>query len=302
MKKIIFGVLATLVSILIFGIFFQFIDIHSVLEVISTANIEILILSTMPFIISLFLQAKRWQIILAGTGNHLPYFRCFSVMMAAFPLSSFTPSKSGDIIRSCYLRNCVPVSDTIGSVISERFLDLCVLLLFSFIGVVANRKHEFGLILFISLLILIGGILFLCNLHRIPFKRFEFGRKISSVIKTLFSQKKVLSISAVLTIFIWLLAIIQTFLIFYSVNVFIPLLEMSANLPIAIFIGMIPVSLGGMGTRDVAILYLFSGFATPAQLLSVGILFSLFRYWLLAAAGLPFIKKATSYSTEESIL
>lgn len=301
MKKKIFGVIAILVSLIIFFIFFQFIDINSVFEVLSTTNICILSLSTVPFIISLFLQAKRWQIILAGTGNSLPYFRCFSVMMAAFPLTSFTPSKSGDIIRAYYLRNCVPVSDTIGSVISERFLDLSILLLFSFIGIVACRKQEFALILFISLLILVGGIIFASNLHRINFIKFDFGRKISFVTKNLFSQKNVLFLSAILSGFIWILAIIQTFLIFYSLNIFVPLLEVSASLPIAIFIGMIPVSLGGMGTRDGAILYLFSDFATPAQLLSVGILFSLFRYWLLAAAGVLFIKTATTYTTEESV-
>ena len=64
-----------------------------------------------------------------------------------------------------------------------------------------------------------------------------------------------------------------------------------ANIPIAIFIGMIPVTLGGMGTRDAAIIYLFSEFGTPSELLGVGILFSLIRYWFLSVIGVAFMKK-----------
>jgi hypothetical protein len=47
-----------------------------------------------------------------------------------------------------------------------------------------------------------------------------------------------------------------------------------------------------MGTRDAAIIMVFSGYATSSQLLAVALLFSLFRYWLLAIVGLPFMRIA----------
>ena len=78
---------------------------------------------------------------------------------------------------------------------------------------------------------------------------------------------------------------------FYALGINIPLLFTIANIPIAIFIGLVPVTLGGMGTRDAAIIFLFSEYATPSELLGIGILFSIFRYWLLSLIGIPFMKK-----------
>ncbi len=80
---------------------------------------------------------------------------------------------------------------------------------------------------------------------------------------------------------------------FYALGSSVPLVVAMANIPIAIFIGLVPVTLGGMGTRDAAIIFLFSVFATPSQLLGVGILFSLFRYWLPSLIGIPFMRKIT---------
>jgi hypothetical protein len=47
-----------------------------------------------------------------------------------------------------------------------------------------------------------------------------------------------------------------------------------------------------MATRDSAMVVLFSAFASSSQALAAGILYSFFGYWLLAVAGIPFIRKA----------
>ncbi len=93
------------------------------------------------------------------------------------------------------------------------------------------------------------------------------------------------------SLLIWFISIVQTMTFFYAVGTNVPLLFTVANIPIAIFIGLIPITLGGMGTRDAAIIFLFSEFATPEKLLGVGILFSIFRYWLLSLIGIPFMRK-----------
>jgi uncharacterized protein (TIRG00374 family) len=62
-----------------------------------------------------------------------------------------------------------------------------------------------------------------------------------------------------------------------------------SRVPMAIFIGLIPISFAGVGTRDAAMLYLLA--PTPvgedaAVLLGV---FATFRYVAIALAGLPFV-------------
>jgi uncharacterized membrane protein YbhN (UPF0104 family) len=79
---------------------------------------------------------------------------------------------------------------------------------------------------------------------------------------------------------------------FYTLGIKISLLPIIANIPLAIIIGQIPITLGGAGTRDAAIILLFSDYARPEQLLGVGILFSFFRAWLLSLIGIVFMRRA----------
>ena len=68
-------------------------------------------------------------------------------------------------------------------------------------------------------------------------------------------------------------------------------MNISDTFPLAIFISLIPITIAGMGTRDSAIIYLFSSWASPSVCLGVGFLYTLFAYWFLALIGLPIIKK-----------
>ena len=49
-----------------------------------------------------------------------------------------------------------------------------------------------------------------------------------------------------------------------------------------------------MGTRDLAFINLFAEYAKEVDLLSVGILFSTFRYWFLSLLGIPFMWALTT--------
>jgi glycosyltransferase 2 family protein len=71
----------------------------------------------------------------------------------------------------------------------------------------------------------------------------------------------------------------------------VPLLYTFAALPPALFAGLMPFTLGGMGTRDSVIMLLFEGYATTAQSLTVGILYSFFGRWLLSILGIPFLQR-----------
>jgi uncharacterized protein (TIRG00374 family) len=74
--------------------------------------------------------AKRWQIILETIGYNFQYKECFNLIMAAFPLTSITPSKSGDVIKAYYLKDKIPASKTAGSVINRKDIDLMFSCLF----------------------------------------------------------------------------------------------------------------------------------------------------------------------------
>ena len=259
----------------------------------NTLYLSLALIILFPIIL---IGVKRFQTILEVINYPIPFIECFTVVMGALPLVSITPSKSGDVIKAYYLKDKIPVSKTIGSVITERVFDIFTLVLFSLIGMVFYKKYELSSV---ALIVLIGIIFVFFIPHinlNLPIKE-SWNNKLQNIIfsmKTLTKNKKMFLITLFYSFSIWFLSVVQTLVFFYALNIEIPLLFTMANIPIAIFIGFIPVTMGGMGTRDTAIIFLFSEYATSSELLGVGILFSVFRYWLLSLIGIPFMKKMAS--------
>jgi len=281
------------ITIAIFYLIFTKIDFFSVVKVLSHANLFYLLSSLLPLILSFPIWVKRWQTIIEAMGYPIPFVKCFNILMASVPLASVTPTKSGDVIRAYYLKDEIPPTRVIGSVLTERIFDIFVLISFSLIGMVFYQKYEFISIIFGILIVLIVLIFILHTNLRLSIKE-SWNEKLQNIafsMKTLTKNKKSLFTIILYSFLYWILGIAQTLMFFYALEIDVPLLFTLANIPIAIFIGLIPVTLGGMGTRDAAIIFLFSEYATSSQLLGVGILFSVFRYWFLSLLGIPFMKK-----------
>jgi hypothetical protein len=94
-----------------------------------------------------------------------------------------------------------------------------------------------------------------------------------------------------LTLLNWVTTVLVAWILFRAVDADVPWLYTFAGLPPALFAGLIPFTLGGMGTRDSVIMLLFDGYATSAQSLTVGILYAFFGRWLLSILGIPFLQR-----------
>ena len=286
-------ILVSIITLIIFCLIFTKIDIHEVIKILSHADPLYLLISLLILFAPIIVTIKRWHTILKVMGYAIQLRTCLNVLMAALPLASITPSKSGDIVRAYYLKEKIPISKTIGSVLTERVFDIFKLVLFSLIGMVFCQKYEMAFIALITLLCIV--ILFFIEHTDFHLTiRESWNVKLQNMglsMKTLTRDKKAFSIIMFYTLLIWFLAIIQTLIFFYALGISIPVIFAMASIPIAIFIGLVPVTLGGMGTRDAAIIFLFSQYAAPSQLLGVGILFSVFRYWLPSLLGIPFMRK-----------
>ena len=286
--------LVTVITLSIFYLLFTQIDARSVIQVLSNANLFYILASILTLALIIPIAVFRWQVILKVTGHPLPFWRCFNIFMAAYPLTSISPSKSGDVVKAYYLKNEFSMSKTIGTVYTERVFDLFTLIFLSFAGSLVYKNMEYLIILTPALLIV--ALFFItpnANL-RIPFIKDSWNRKLHNIMLSMRSIKKCKKefvIVTLLSLISWIFAIFQTMLFFYALGIDIPFIFTMANIPIAIFVSMIPVTLGGMGTRDAAIIYLFSEFGTPGELLCVGILFSLIRYWMPSLMGIPFMNK-----------
>ena len=57
--------------------------------------------------------------------------------------------------------------------------------------------------------------------------------------------------------------------------------------PPSIFVGILPISLWGVGTRDAALAYFLDGFTNIENIMAAGFLYTALVYWFLGLIGVP---------------
>lgn len=282
-----------IITLVIFYFLIKKVSISALVRVFSNANwlyvaAGILITASFPAV-----MAERWRIIIKTMGYDVSFKKCFSVIMGVWPLNTFTPSKAGDIAKAYFIRDKVPASKVIGSVLTERLLDLLMLALFCLIGLVMLKDYRYILI---PVLIFLGVLaMFILVRLRINLPiRDSWKEKLENILlsmKVFTKEWKNLLFILFWTFMNWFTSALQTLLFFLALGADVNLATVFAYMPLAIFVGLIPLTLGGMGTRDSAFIFLFSKFATASQSLGVGLLYSFTGYWILSIIGIPFMKK-----------
>jgi hypothetical protein len=98
---------------------------------IRAANLLFYLLAIAVYYLSFVARGIRWQVLLANAGEVRKARRLAPLVVASFFVNCVVPAKMGDVYRA-YLgrvRERIPGSKALGTVVSERLLDLCVLML-----------------------------------------------------------------------------------------------------------------------------------------------------------------------------
>lgn len=72
--------------------------------------------------------------------------------------------------------------------------------------------------------------------------------------------------------------VLNYFLVFKALGLDIPFKPLFLLVPLVMLVSEIPITFLGLGSREAAIIFFFSGFATPEKLLAAGILISFSEY------------------------
>ncbi len=109
-------------------------------------------------VISIFIRAFRWRLLLLGLGEHVRYRRLVALYFAGTFFNTFLPSGfGGDAIRIIEVAKNVPASTAAGTVIVDRLTGIMSLLLIGLFSLLF-RPENFpdNLALIIALVCLIG--------------------------------------------------------------------------------------------------------------------------------------------------
>ena len=105
-------------------------DLSRIGHYIRTANYFWLSLSLVLSALGYFSRAYRWQMQLDASQNPVPYWKVYHAMMVGY-LANLVLPRAGEVIRCSVLRRTggVPVQVALGTVVTERVIDVLMLLL-----------------------------------------------------------------------------------------------------------------------------------------------------------------------------
>lgn len=289
--------LSILVSLLLLGIIYSKIDLDRFIQALKNLDMFWFLLALGCFVPQTAVSGIRWQQLLRRV-TPLRLGDCLQQILASSTLNLILPSKMGDLAKGYFLsrRSTIPLKTGLFLAGTEKLLDvggLCMLLLVANLMLGATNAPLVTAAVVWSAA-LVGGITLGLALP-VPRALGRFlPRRANTIVAEWENVRRILvahpgRLSAVLglTLVLWLLHLLQIHLFFLSVGSHPPPLKVYALTPVAILVGLLPISQAGLGTRDAALIYLFSGDESPAVLASVGLLTAI-RYLVPAIAGLPF--------------
>lgn len=232
------------------------------------------------------LSAVRLSLFARAGGYPRSLRRCWSAAMASTTLNAVLPSRSGDMVKAVFLADRRDeVSSLIGVVLLERVLDVLVL---ASVAAAAALWMGLYLVALVAGLIgcaTVGALVLLRFAHALPIvgDRLE---KLGRATRAAVSKPRYLAGGVGLAIGCWsiILAIIACLL--EAVDTDVPVGIVAASGPLAILVGLLPVSISGMGTRDAALVLLVGDYAEPERVLAAGLMYTALAYWMVALLGL----------------
>lgn len=296
------------ISLLILAILYWKIDLTSLAEVFRDCDLFWMIISLgMVIPITLF-TALRLQFLMPPHST-LSFWEANRLILAASSLNMVLPSKAGDIAKAYFMRDRGHLNGSLALslVVFEKACDMLSLLLWCLFGLwLYPQKDAFFWLMTLCIFAGLAAGLLLLSSTSFANVFFSLGQTLApKKVKLRFKQlqvawsemhayfwrdrRQLLKVTGI-SVFIWLLHLLQIWFFILALNAWVPFLTNLALSPLAILAGLLPLTFAGVGTRDAALVVLYAPYFSAATGAALGLLCTS-RYFLPAIGGLPFLEK-----------
>ncbi|MGH8582940.1 MAG: lysylphosphatidylglycerol synthase transmembrane domain-containing protein [Gammaproteobacteria bacterium] len=294
-------------STVILALLWQRIGWREVIGVCLTLDPAWFAAAVLLFIPQTLLAGARWAWIVR-CYQPLAIGRATEIVLASSALNVILPSKLGDIAKGLWLNRDEPRGDVASGLalgVFEKGLDTAALALIMLCATLLSLPTE-RLGWAMASTAALGAALFLCLL--VPTvagwlaRRSErehtgvigkalalFGR-IGELVLRLHRAPGNLLVILVSAVLLWCLHLLQFSWVLNAAHGSVATALLWSRVPMAIFIGLLPVSFAGIGTRDLAMVYLLAPPLDAPTAAALGV-FATLRYVLVAIAGLAFLQR-----------
>lgn len=285
-------------------------DLAKVISIFSSLDPLYIILALLMQVPIIVIKAVKWKVLIRPFNRKFPLAEAVKAWLIGFSIGIVTPGRMGDFTRACYLRDRLDFGKSLMTVVFDRIIDVLVLFILTIIGIVmfasfvsTGISNEIFTLLIMALFIaFLGGIYLMTKkalVSRIfgPFYRLLVPKKYSKRARKAFDDfykgldamgrdKRVIALSTGIGVIAWVFMIIQTYILSLAMETGLSLLVIASIMPLITLLDALPISFSGVGTRDAAMIFLFSLMSLSAEAaVSFSLLILVFNYLTSAAFG-----------------
>lgn len=282
-KRYLQTVFSLLVTFIFFILLFRNISFWQVLDLISQADLGIILLAaTIVILVHFFISPFSWKLILDKFNCTLSWQEAVLVRVGSEPIVSVIPFKIGEISKVLYLKQKKNMSseNVIFSILIDYFLNIVVLL---FLSLFSAALWFFQTRIF-SLDIREFLFMYSLNLKKRLINSSKWGANFKGwrFLFKIFSDKKILLYSFLTRFF----ELVVIYLMLRAMFIEIPFFRIGVYFPLIILISSIPITFFGLGVREALIVFLFSQYSSQDRLLAFSLVYSFLGYILPMLFGL----------------
>tara|TARA_Y100000310_G_C20701447_1_gene830348 strand:+ start:4129 stop:5022 length:894 start_codon:yes stop_codon:yes gene_type:complete len=285
-------VLKLTVSIILIFLIFCYIGINKVYNELLNANFYYITAALFAVTFQIILKAIRWKSIIQIFNKTINTKSSINYTLISLAFSIVTPGRVGEFIKAKYLVDKTEIGylKSISSVVIDKVFDIITVILLGLVGLSFLQQNflpsdyfVYALAAYIAALISI--YIFLGKIHNVITN--FLPKKFKESFGKLRITRRFYIRSLIFSLFIWLTLSLQAFFVikalsvqqvsFYVIVVVVPLMAISS---------MIPVSLGGLGVREVVAIYFLSLLGVPAEKSAIfSLLYTFLAFGIPAAIG-----------------
>jgi uncharacterized protein (TIRG00374 family) len=300
--------LLSLVGIALFLIILSRINLNDLIEIITHTNVLFLFLAFLVNCIAILLKSLKWKIIVNSVKPDFSLEVSVVASFVGFSFSTITPAKLGDFIKVLYItdENC-SLGKSISTIVIDRLIDIILLFSIAFIGIYGFSVFYHIEILSIGTIVLIiagilAGLYIVLNKPLLstllkPFFNIFVPKHLKSKIAlyyddfftglfTFYYDRARFFSSISVGIISWIPPFVYGYLLALSIGIDTGVLFFVLVIPVLSLLDLLPISISGIGTRDVALVFLFGlKGISPEQAVAFSLIYLFMSYWLVAMIG-----------------
>ena len=265
--------LALITAAVLYLLISRFAGRDDFLDTIARADWTWLAAAAGLFAVNLLLAGFRLVLVMRAIGYEVPLLRSLDAMLATWPFAVVTPSRAGDLLRAVALRDLVPPVRASGALVAEKMVDVQSLCLLALVGSVAMGLWLWAALAAAMLLgvwaFSLGVLLFTDRLVALPVIR-RAEDKVRLVLRVFHDFRErpsgFLAVAGT-SLLGWIIALVMVLAIFEAFDAGLAPARVFGLWPLALFAGMLPLTVAGLGTRDAAFLSLLAASSTTGAVL-----------------------------------